>query len=123
LKNKPEGNTLKVCERPCELIDAESTKDSVWCTVPGIPTKYSNDNYGIASVTENLDSKKHFGSDKASDVAKAFDGDLTSWVDDSREDCWIGMEFRAGYVGVLQQVKYFIGEIPDKAVFQDHLEF
>jgi len=50
----------------------------------------------------------YFGSDSAKDIANAFDNDVKTRVDDSRQDCWVGMEFKKGYVAQLKQVKYFI---------------
>ena len=37
--------------------------------------------------------------------------------------CHIGMAYKAGHVGMLQQVKWFIGEIWDKTIYAGEVKF
>jgi len=56
-----------------------------------------------------LISGKYFGSN--SDSAKAFDDDLLNNSGDDSADCHVGMEFKEKHVGLISQVKYFMGDI------------
>jgi len=61
LKNFPEDNYIKVCEEKCTFLVSESKAGDIKCSLPRVSTTYSNKNYGIAEVDENLNSKKYFG--------------------------------------------------------------
>ena len=44
-----------------------------------------------------------------------FDDDLLVYFDEGRADCYMGMNFKTGYKGVLGKVKYFVpGELAKK---------
>jgi len=43
--------------------------------------------------------------------------------DDSKTTCDVGGSFKANHVGMLSQVKYFMGDIADKSIFVDKLKF
>jgi hypothetical protein len=62
----------------------------------------------------------YFGVD---DVSKAFDGSVFTRVDNNDKTCVVGMEFKQGYVGSLQQVKYFINYITNRDQYEDNLVF
>jgi hypothetical protein len=67
-----------------------------------------------------LNSGVYFGS---SDATKAFDDSVFTRVDTNTNTCEIGMEFREGYVGSLQQVKYFINYIDNRDQYEENLAF
>jgi hypothetical protein len=67
-----------------------------------------------------LNSGVYFG---ASDVAKAFDNSVFTRVDTNTNTCELGMEFPEGYVGSLQQVKYFINYIDKREQYEENLIF
>jgi len=46
-----------------------------------------------------------------------------NYFEDSKDTCFVGMEFREGYVAVLSKVRFFLGDLPkekyvDKTIFQ-----
>ena len=99
LKHKPDGNYIQVCESPCEYLDSESTSSEVKCKLPPMSTAYSNANFQISPPSTNLDSGVHFGTGDTYELA--LDGIIATRNDDSSSTCNVGMEFRAGYVGML----------------------
>ena len=98
-KHKPDGNYIQVCETPCEYLESESTSSAVKCKLPAMSTAYSNANFAIAPETNALDSGVHFGTGENYELA--LDGIIATRNDDSSGTCHVGMEFRAGYVGML----------------------
>jgi len=67
-----------------------------------------------------LNSGVYFGVD---DAKIAFDGSVFTRVDDNSNNCKVGMEFKADYVGSLQQVKYFINYITNRDQYEGNLVF
>jgi hypothetical protein len=49
----------------------------------------------------------YFGT--ADNVSIAFDGNLLNTPEDSNLECSLGMSFKEDHVGMLSQVKYFMG--------------
>jgi hypothetical protein len=99
LEHKPDGNYIQVCESPCEYLDSESTSTAVKCRLPPLSTAYSNANFQISPPDNNLDSGVHFGTGENYELA--LDGVIATRNDDDSSTCNVGMEFRAGYVGML----------------------
>lgn len=91
--------------------------------MPKISTVYSNANYFIETSQDDLRFRRTFGT--LSDVATVFDHQLTmpSTVDSSQSECYVGGSFKENHVGMLSQVKYFMGDIEDKAQYADLLKF
>jgi len=120
LKDK-KNHFVTVCDQVCEYDEVSSTSDKSICHVPQISTSYSDSNFKIAKSVDVLSSGVFFGSnDKA---GNAFDGNLLNNAEDDTEDCHIGMSFKEGHIGLISQVKYFLGDIKDKSVFEGKLKF
>jgi hypothetical protein len=120
LKAAPADNYIKVCERKC-TFDESSTAGETKCVLPSLPTTYSNTNFEIEPVSENLNSGIYFGADSAK---LAFDGSIYTVPSETSSSGVIGMQFLPGFVGLISQVKYFIGEIPaDRARYVDNVAF
>jgi hypothetical protein len=79
LKSSSATNYIKVCEKKCELIAADSTSTATWCKTPGVSTTYSNANYGIEKQSERLDSGKYFATNQ-DEAYKAFNNVLTDTI-------------------------------------------
>lgn len=79
LKSNSANNYIKMCEKKCELIAADSTATAAYCKVPGVSTTYSNGNFDIERQVERLDSGKYFAS-KQDEAYKAFNNVLTDTV-------------------------------------------
>ena len=122
MKILPADNYIKICEKKCELIAADSVSGSAWCKVPSVSTTYSNENFAIEVPSESLNSGVYFGS-KTESADLAFDKLTMTQFDDNSKVCHVGMEFKKGYIGMLEQVKYFLKEIPDRRSFVGNLEF
>jgi hypothetical protein len=117
IKNDPENNQVTICNEECVLVEDESSKSLVKCILPGLSTIYSNENFGIATESEDLDSGKYFGT--ADDNSLVFNGDLLVSPSDNNEFCSVGMAFKENHVGMISQVKYFMRDMDsnEKAVF------
>jgi len=98
LKENPKENYIKVCEQKCVLDDKLSKPDEITCNLGAVPTTYSNNNYQVGKVEQELNSGVYFG---VSDAKTAFDGSVFTRVNDNENKCIIGMEFKEGYVGSL----------------------
>ena len=90
--------------------------------MPSISTTYSNTNFQIEKVSENLRPFKTFGTN--ANHALVFDNNLLNNAGDTTAaDCTIGAEFRDGFVGLISQVKWFMGDINDKSIFNATTKF
>jgi len=117
----PADNYIKVCERKCVFVAASSTAGEAKCLLPSLPTTYSNTQFEIEPVSENLDSGIYFGADSAK---LAFDNSIYTVPSETSSTGVIGMQFLPGFVGLISQVKYFIAEIPaDRARYVDNVVF
>lgn len=110
-RENPAENYIKVCEQKCKYNDASSSPGQIKCDLEAVPTTYSNQNFQIGRVEPELNSGVYFG---VSDANIAFDGSVFTRVNDNSNTCIVGMEFKEGYVGSLQQVKYFINYITNR---------
>lgn len=109
-------NHVTVCGQQCDLVEDDSSSSITTCTLPRLSTIYSNENFAIATESEDLDSGYYFGT--SDDNTTAFDGDLLQTPEDSNEVCILGMGFKENHVGMISQVKYFMPDmsVDDKAV-------
>ena len=73
--------------------------------LPTMATEYSDATFGTQSPS-NLKPFKLSSSGTTHDAL--FDGDLFSQNLDNSKPCFIDMEFREGYIGVLDRVKYYL---------------
>jgi hypothetical protein len=98
-RSNPKDNYIKVCEQRCEYNDAASSAGDIRCTLPSVPTTYSNNNFKVGKVDRELNSGVYFG---AEDANIAFDGSVFTRVNENSNTCQIGMAFKEGYVGSLE---------------------
>jgi hypothetical protein len=113
-------NTIKVCEQDCVYNASASTENKAVCTLPELATKTSAEKY---KITESgvLDGT-WTGSGSAEEVAKAHDkNNLVDYVD-SKNPCFVQLSMKAGYVAVLDEAKFFINHLTNKAYFVDKLK-
>mmetsp|Transcript_20906 Transcript_20906/g.32383 ORF Transcript_20906/g.32383 Transcript_20906/m.32383 type:complete len:339 (+) Transcript_20906:3983-4999(+) len=120
VKENPESNKVAVCDSECIYSDA-SDSSSLKCQVPSQSTAYSNQHFGIASETHDLDSGRHFGS--GSNASMLFDNEIVEAYSSTTDHCFAGMEFKEGHVGMISQVKYFMGDVDDKLLYAGNLKF
>jgi hypothetical protein len=115
---------VEVCGRPCVLLEALSTADQVVCETPAIQTTASVNEFTIedsAAITGELQESP------AGIGALAFDGLNLPGARNSGTNCYIGTKFEGQndsryFVGVLNEVRFFMGTYPDKAVFNGKLK-
>jgi hypothetical protein len=121
MASSPEQNFVTVCGQPCLFSDA-STASVAKCSVPAISTTYSNSNFKIENVSEDLKPAQTFGTN--ANHALVFDNNLLNNAGDTTAaDCTIGAEFRDGFVGLISQVRWFMSDIADKSVFNATTKF
>ena len=118
----PEDNYVTVCDTVCKFNEASSTSSSYACNLPPISTAYSDENFGIGSETHSLQTGRYFGT--GDNYARLFDSDIV-FEDQttSGTECFAGMEFREGFVGMLSQVKYFMGDVDNKEDYAGFMKF
>lgn len=123
LKNDSVNNFISVCEEKCEFVRNLSDSSKAVCKMPKMSTIYSNENFNIETQKEDLKFRKTFGN--LDDVSVIFDNQLLIMptIDSSESTCHFGGSFKANHVGMLSQVKYFMGEIEDKTIFANKLTF
>jgi len=115
------NNNIEVCGNVCEYQPDESNSDKAVCRVPQISTTYSDREFKIAESTEMLKTGVYFGTNDK--FGNAFDGDLLNNSGDDSADCEVGMSFKEKHVGLISQVKFFMGDIQDKTLWVDKLKF
>jgi len=76
-------NHVNICGEECIIIEDQSSTSTVKCALPSLSTIYSNENFGIITQSEDLDSGAYFGT--ADDNSIAFDGNLLVPTTDSTE--------------------------------------
>ena len=121
MASNSKDNYVTVCGQPCIYSDASDAAVAK-CSVPSISTSYSNTNFKIQEPQQDLVAGKSFGTN--ADHAKVFDNNLlNNQGADSTADCHIGAEFREGFVGLISQVRWYMGDINDRSLFNDTTKF
>ena len=119
LKNS-ENTFISFCENKA-VLSAESTDTVAKILLPAVSTAYSDSTFGIQQQ-RNLVPEKI--SSSGTSHSKLFDGDLFTQNTDNTAGCYIDMEFRTGYIGVLDKVKYYLAVDRNKQTYYDgHLKF
>jgi IPT/TIG domain len=98
-------NSIKVCGQVCDPSFSDSTSSNVKCKLSALPTTYSIESYTI------IDEQYLMGTPFSSIAAltmSLWDGSNQNGWTSSAKNCYFGTAFRAGYVGVINEVKYFM---------------
>ena len=119
-----ENNFVSICDERCEFVPDRSDSSKAVCELPKMSTVYSNANFKIETEKEDLRFRKVFGN-LDDNTKMVFDGLLTMFptISNSESECFVGGSFKAGHVGMLSQVKYFMGNIENKNIYVDKLKF
>lgn len=112
------ANEVQVCGSVCTLIESESTAQSAVCEIAKLSTTYSVNEYVIRQSEDLLGTVFPEDSDILHDhlTVEHYESDLS-------EGCQVGMTFKEGHVGVLDEAKIFIGFLVDKEPYVDNLAF
>lgn len=121
LHHNATANAVSVCGQRCSFNDTASNDTHAVCHLPAMSTVYSNANFGIARESEDLKSGDYFGN--LGDASQVFDNVLPVVPTQPSTPCHVGMRFKPGHVGLLSQVKYFMGNIASKATYSGVLKF
>lgn len=122
LKNDSVNNFISICDEPCEFMESLSDSSKAVCKIPKISTVYSNQEFAIEVEKEDLRFRRTFGN--YDNIANALDNQLNIIPKkSSSDDCFLGGSFKANHVGMLSQVKYFLGEVSDKSVYINNMKF
>jgi hypothetical protein len=111
LKNDSVNNFVSVCDEKCTFLPDKSNNQKATCRIPKISTVYSNQNFKIETEQEDLRFRRTFSNLK--NTRMLFDNQLTRMpsIDSTKTECYVGGSFKANHVGMLSQVKYFMGDI------------
>lgn len=94
------NNFIGVCDELCVLDESQSTFSTAKCKLPKLSTAYSNENFGITTESEDLDSGRYFGTFE--DNSMIFDSNLIQVpTSTATGDCHVGMGFKRGHVGMI----------------------
>ena len=108
-----EGANVTVCENLCILDESESDSVTAKCRVPSLATSYSVEHYQIEEEAILLGTV--FSTEPTTQYALT-DGDNNNGYVDSNETCNFGMYFKTGYVGVVNQIKFFMNQFVKSSV-------
>ena len=93
---------VEFCNKVCVFDSAASTAAEAKCTLPALSTTYSNENFAIATESEDLRPLRTFGSDGDDNAALAFDDEILTQPDNTAMSlCYVGLEFTEGFVGMI----------------------
>lgn len=118
LKQNATQNNIKVCDEVCTFLETNSTSDMAKCKLAKLSTVYSDSTFNISQVSEDLKTGLPFGT--LTDNLVPFDGTLVLKPTEGAQvdgGCHIGIGFKEGHVGLISQVKWFLGDISDKTVY------
>jgi hypothetical protein len=124
IKQNSQEHYVKVCDERCVYDDATSDANTAKCTLQSLSTLYSDANYNISEMTEDLRTGKPFGTLQNNSIV--FDNTLVVKPQEASQVgglCFVGVGFKAGHVGMMRQVKWFLGDITDKTVYEDITKF
>jgi hypothetical protein len=101
---------VTVCEKPCEMDMAASTESKFSCKVPAISTVLSDEEFKI-NVESILKGDRLIYGGMSHEMAKRTqDGDILPSISGAEEECFIGIAFPTGYVGVVSEISFFLDE-------------
>jgi hypothetical protein len=113
MKSDPENNYVSVCENKCSLSEEDSTAQLASCNLPSISTTYSDANFEIQTPHK----LSGVWTSSNNDHAKLVDGNIHTQNSDWNADCHATMELRAGYIGTLDKIRYFLPADMDKETY------
>jgi hypothetical protein len=116
--------SISVCDEACVYQDADSTGEIASCKLSKLSTMYSDAEFAIEEMQDDLRPRTIFGTLEDNDVP--FDENLLVHPVESdmvNGECYIGVGFKAEHVGMLRQVKWFMKDIQDKTLFADEVIF
>jgi hypothetical protein len=124
MKQDNNQHYVKVRDEKCVYNDNSSSATIAKCKIPKLSTLYSDANFNISTMTEDLKPPRKWGTLNNNSVP--FDGVLvTKPVEGSMVGglCSIGVSFKVGHVAMLRQVKWFLGDITNKAIYEGITKF
>ena len=119
-----QGNAeVRICDKPCTMKPALSDADKFTCGTPAIATLSSNAEFSITPEQNLHGMEKIFAGMSEEEANRAFDDAPLPGITGSRANCYIGVQFDSGFVGVLNELSIFLDYfdtnlIVDRLVFQ-----
>lgn len=118
------NNGISVCNSVCTLSEADSTDSFTSCVVPTLATLYSATHFNM--TTNNYLLGTPFASN-ASLAMAVWDNNLQQGFTDVVKNCYFGTAFRVGYVGLVNEVKFFMtrftrSNFVNRLVFQGSMD-
>jgi hypothetical protein len=101
----PEKNRISVCNDICIISEADSNDSVTSCQLTALATLYSASQYNM--TTNNYLIGTPFASNTSLTMA-VWDNDLQNGFTDPARYCFFGTGFRVGYVGLVNEVKFFM---------------
>lgn len=90
--------------------------------MPALISDYSVSNFNLGADGK-LSGTIFTSSDDSTEVAKLTDDNTMNTYSDSSNPCHFGMKFKDDQVGVLTEVKFFIGRVDNYDAYVGNLEF
>ena len=101
---------VRVCKKPCVMDTASSTASVFACKTPSISTSRSNSDFTIQEES-NLTGEDILYSGMTEAMAKlSIDGSILPSISSSDNICHVGIAFQEGYVGVINEISFFLDE-------------
>lgn len=103
MKQNNNDHYVKVCDEKCVYNDTSSSATIAKCILPKLSTLYSNQNYNISMMKEDLKTGKPWGTLQNNSVP--FDDVLVIKPKEGAQvngACSIGVSYKAGHVAMMR---------------------
>ena len=111
---------IRVCEKKCTTVDSESSDSIYTCMTPAISTTQSNSVFEIQEESNLKGEKVIFNGMTQEQAESTFDDSILPSISSTSADCYVGIQFPTGYVGVVNEVSFFLDEFSVENIV-DHL--
>ena len=114
---------IDFCGQDCVLDEASSDSSKAVCTLPYLATSYSASQYEVVNEGTLIEGTWS-GTASKTELAKLIDSEnMVDLKDTTTSNCYFQIKYKDSYVGVLNEVKFFITELIDKTPFVGGLKF
>ena len=113
---------MRICQKICVIISDKSDADNFVCQTPDISTTKSNEKFHIREEADLRGSEIIFEGITQEMADLAFNDKPFPSIYNSTTSCHVGVKFATGYVGVLQELTFFL-DVFDTELIAGNLTF
>lgn len=101
---------IRVCEKKCTTVETQSSDSVYSCLTPPISTTQSNSVFLIQEESNLKGEKVIYDGMTQEQAESTIDEAILPSIQSSSADCYVGIQFPNGYVGVVNEVSFFLDE-------------